>query len=263
VPEAAVLAAALRTQRFGRTCELLDRCASTSDEASARAAAGAQEGLVIAANEQTRGRGRRGRVWHSPAGENLTLSLLLRPTLPAHLASPLTLLAGNALARGLSHLGFAPKLKWPNDVLLQTPAGLRKVAGILAEMASEAGRVRHVVLGVGINVNSTHFPDEIAARATSLALVRGVALERAAVLAAFLNAFEAIYDDFLAHGPSRGLNEWQEHAVLGQRCYVERAETRIEGVAEGVDDAGALLIRTSDGNVVPLHAGEVNWLGIG
>jgi BirA family biotin operon repressor/biotin-[acetyl-CoA-carboxylase] ligase len=247
---------------------VLPSCTSTNDELAARALAGAEEGTTVVADEQTTGRGRRGRVWHSPPGENLTFSMLLRPALPARQATPVTLLAGAALATSLATLGFSPRLKWPNDVLLDTPDGLRKVAGILTEMASEAERIRHIVLGVGINVNSRVFPGEIAALATSLCLARGDSLDRGEVLAAFVRAFEPIYDHFVAHGPASALATWNRHAMLGLPCSIKRGSGMrgsgmIEGVAEGVDRAGALLIRTATGDVISVHAGEVNWLSSG
>ena len=249
----------LKTTRLGRVFALLPSCGSTSDEVSARAGA-ADEGLLVAAEEQTGGRGRRGRAWHSPAGENLYASLLLRPALPAPQVAPLTLVAGVAVARALRALGFAPRLKWPNDVLLDTTAGLRKVAGLLTEMASEGERVRHVVLGVGINVNAVGFPADLADVATSLRLVRGAAVERAAVLAEFLNAFEPLYEEWRTHGPAAGLDEWRHYGILGQRGWVARGGERLEGVAAAIDESGALLLRTDVGDTVPIHAGEVNWL---
>lgn len=254
------LRAALTTRRLGRTLVWLPSCQSTNDEVAARSAAGAEEGLLVAADRQTSGRGRRGRTWHSPPGENLYVSLLLRPALPARTIAPLTLLAGLALAEALARLEFSPRLKWPNDVLLKTAAGPKKVAGILMEMACAGESIRHVVLGVGINVNALHFPDDLATKATSLALVRGYELDRVDVLAAFLNAFEPVYDHFLAHGSADGLSEWHRHALLGQRCFVEREGGRVEGVASHVDETGALLLRADSGNLVPIHAGEVNWI---
>jgi BirA family biotin operon repressor/biotin-[acetyl-CoA-carboxylase] ligase len=250
----------LTTRRLGRSYEVLSSCCSTNDKVATRATLGAEEGLLVAAEEQTGGRGRRGRDWHSPASESLYCSLLLRPALPARLAAPLTLLAGAALAEALSALGFSPRLKWPNDVLLPTPDGPRKVAGILTEMASDGDRVRHVILGVGVNVNSHDFPGPLAQLASSLRLVRGSALHRGAVLAAFINAFEPIYDGLLAAGPGPGLATWNRYAVLGQPCWVSREAGRVEGVAESVDDSGALLLRTAAGETVAVHAGEVNWV---
>jgi BirA family biotin operon repressor/biotin-[acetyl-CoA-carboxylase] ligase len=250
----------LHASRLGRSFEYLPSCASTNDEIATRAIAGGTEGQLVVAGEQTGGRGRRGRVWHSPADANLYFSILLRPALPARLASPVTLLAGTALASSLAALGFAPQLKWPNDVLLDTTRGPRKVAGILTEMASEAGRIRHLVLGVGLNVNAEDFPADLAGLATSLRLVGGLRLNRGEVLAAFLDAFEPIYDDFLARGPSAGLSAWNRYARPGQACAIDRNGGRVEGVTQGVDESGALLIRSATGGVLSVHAGEVHWL---
>ncbi|HTA19793.1 MAG TPA: biotin--[acetyl-CoA-carboxylase] ligase, partial [Polyangia bacterium] len=153
------LDARLRTRWLGRAYEWHEACASTNDLAATRARAGAAQGLVVATDQQSAGRGRLGRAWHSPAGENLYVSILLRPARPAPEIPPLTLLAGAAVARALTALGLAPRLKWPNDVQL-VGDGNRKVAGILTEMSSEGGRVGHVVVGVGLNVNGAEFPPE-------------------------------------------------------------------------------------------------------
>src|SRR6267142_3604854 len=126
-----LLAARLGTRWLGRAYEWHPTCASTNDVATERARAGAPEGLVVATEEQTAGRGRLGRAWHSPAGANLYLSLLLRPARAAAEIPPLTLLAGAAVARALASLGLAPRLKWPNDVQLVVAGAARKVAGIL------------------------------------------------------------------------------------------------------------------------------------
>ncbi len=252
------LLAAMGSRRLGRPIVYLPSCASTNDETAARALAGAEEGLLVLAGKQTAGRGRRGRVWLSPADENLTFSLLLRPALRAQQAAPVTLLASAALVTALSSLGFSPRLKWPNDLLLDTADGPRKVAGILTEMASEGGKVRHIVLGVGINVSSQRFPAEIATRATSLCLALGRHVERGEVLAAFVRSFEPIYDHFIVHGPAAALTSWNQHAVLGP-CAIERGGSRIDGLAEGVDETGALRIRTAAGDAILVHAGEVTW----
>jgi BirA family biotin operon repressor/biotin-[acetyl-CoA-carboxylase] ligase len=250
---------ALRTRRLGRSYLFVPVCESTSDKVAACASDGAPEGLLVVADRQTKGRGRRGRTWHSPAGKNLYFSLLLCPALDAHLVAPLTLVVGAALAQTLAALGFVPQLKWPNDVLLDGPQGLRKVAGTLAEMASERGHVRHVVLGVGVNVNSRKFPVALAPVATSLCLHRRTKLDRAQVLTDFLNVFEPLYDDFIARGPAAGLAAWQRFAVFGQSCQIQSGSQILDGTAEAVDPNGALLMRTSDGALVPVHAGEVNW----
>jgi len=246
----------LGTRRLGRSYEFVAECGSTNDLVRSRAAAGAAEGLLIAADSQTAGRGRLGRSWHSPAGQNLYFSLLLRPALPARQAAPLTLLAGAALARSLAEAGVAPLLRWPNDLLLPVAGGARKAAGILTEMASDGDQVRHIVLGIGLNVNGLELPPELAERATSLRMALGRTLDRAVLLVGFLAAFEVIYDDFLARGPAQGLAEWRRHADLGRLCRIDQDGARVEGIASDIDDDGALLVRDEAGQVHRVISGE-------
>jgi BirA family biotin operon repressor/biotin-[acetyl-CoA-carboxylase] ligase len=251
------IAASLTTRRFGRAYRRLEACASTSDEVARLARADAPEGLVVVAETQTAGRGRQGRVWHSPPGENLYLSLLLRPAIAAPLVPPLTLLAGAVVAEVLVAAGAAPRLKWPNDVLLPTPPGLRKAAGILTEMATERDRVRQVVLGLGLNVNGEAFPPELAARATSLRASAGHPFDRGLLLVAFLDAFEPAYDRFIAAGPADALARWRRHAALGAPCRIERDGAVIEGTVADIDDQGALLVRTPGGALRRVISGEI------
>jgi BirA family transcriptional regulator, biotin operon repressor / biotin---[acetyl-CoA-carboxylase] ligase len=253
------VAATLTTRWLARQYTFLPACDSTNDEVVRRAMAGADEGLLVATNAQSKGRGRRGRQWHSPAGENLYFSLLLRPRLAPHRVAPMTLLVGAALAQALRALGFAPRLKWPNDVLLEGSEGLRKVAGILTEMATEGARVRHVVIGIGINVNTRCFPAELAAQAVSLAMVRGESLDRLRVLAKLAEALEPSYEELVAAGPATALAQWRRFAILGQPCWFLSGDRRVDGIADAVDEGGALLVRTADGTSVPVHAGEINW----
>jgi BirA family biotin operon repressor/biotin-[acetyl-CoA-carboxylase] ligase len=253
------LDARLRTRWLGRAYEWHAACASTNDLAATRARAGAAQGLLVATDEQSSGRGRLGRAWHSPAGENLYVSMLLRPTRPAPEIPPLTLLAGAAVARALAGLGLAPRLKWPNDVqLVGEGAGVRKVAGILTEMSSEGGRVGHVVVGLGLNVNTAVFPDELTPRATSLRLAAGRAFDRADVLAAVLEALEPLYEDFVARGPDAATGAWQEFAALGERCRVTGPGAPLEGIALGVDPDGALRLRDDSGSIHRVLSGEIS-----
>lgn len=254
-PNADNVAATLATRWLGRAYEWHPLCASTSDLAAERARAGAPAGLVICADAQTGGRGRLGRRWHSPAGENLYFSLLLRPTRPASEIPPLTLLAGAAVARAVAPLGVSPRLKWPNDVQLVDGEGhRRKLAGVLTEMASAGDRVEHVVVGVGLNVNATAFPAELADRATSLRSALGRPIDRAGVLAAVLNAFEPLYDEFERRGPPVAVEAFAAYASLPERC---RVDDRLQGVALGVDPDGALRLRDDAGQIHRVISGEV------
>jgi len=260
-PTAERLAPLLRTRWLGRAYEWLEACPSTNDRAAEQARAGAAAGLVVAADSQTAGRGRLGRTWHSPPGSNLYLSILLRPSRPPPEIPPLTLLAGGALAAALAELGFAPRLKWPNDVEMIDEGGRRrKVAGILTEMATAGDRAAHVVVGVGLNVNGADFPPDIADRATSLRRAGGVWMDRAQVLAAFLNALEPMIAAFEARGPAAAVAAFEAHAGLPAACRVTapgRPGERLEGVAVGVDPDGALRLRDDTGQIHRVISGEL------
>ena len=149
-------------------------------------------------------------------------------------------------------------LRWPNDLLVPAAGGLRKVAGILTEMACDGERVRHIVLGVGLNVNSLEFPPDLAERATSLRLALGRACDRARLLVDFLAALEPFYDEFLAHGPKSGLGEWRRYADLGRVCRVGGDGTKVEGIATDIDEDGALLVRDGAGQVHRVISGETS-----
>jgi BirA family biotin operon repressor/biotin-[acetyl-CoA-carboxylase] ligase len=260
------LARILTTRWLGRPCLCLAACGSTNDVAAERGRDGAVEGLVVLAESQTGGRGRLGRSWHSPPGTNLTFSVLLRPVRPPAEVPPLTLLAGAAVAAALAPLGVVPRLKWPNDVQLIQAEGMgtlpgfpstRKIAGILTEMATEGDRVGHVVVGVGLNVNDTTLPPELAGRATSLALATGRAWDRAHVLAAVLSALEEAYDDFRAAGPAAAVRRWATYGTVGARCRVRVAGRDVEGVTLGIDPDGALRVGGDDGREHRVVSGEI------
>jgi BirA family transcriptional regulator, biotin operon repressor / biotin---[acetyl-CoA-carboxylase] ligase len=250
------LRARLGTRWLGRAFEWHADCASTNDLAAERARAGAPTGLVVAADAQTAGRGRLGRTWHSPADDNLYLSILLRPTRAPAEIPPVTLLVGGAVARALADLGLAPRLKWPNDVQLLDEAGRRrKVAGILTEMASAGGSALHVVVGIGLNVNGLDFPPEIAERATSLRRALGQKVDRVALLAALLGALEPLYEEFERRGPAAA------HAAFPAPCRVTalgQPGDRLEGIALGVDADGALRLRDEAGHIHRVISGELS-----
>ena len=255
------IASRLATRWLGRAYEWRERCASTNDVAAERARAGAPAGLVVAAETQTAGRGRLGRTWHAPAGENLTFSCLLRPARAASEIPPLTLLVGAAVAEALAPLGVEPRLKWPNDVELVDATGVRrKLAGILTETATAGERVEHVIVGIGLNVNTTTFPDDLKHRATSLRLALGRTLERAELLADILAALEPRVEDFDRRGAAAAVEAFAAHARLPDRCRVSapgQPNRVLEGIALGVDPDGALLLRDDDQRVHRVVSGEL------
>ena len=231
---------------------------STNERALAWAADGAPDGSVIAADEQTAGRGRRGRRWHSPEG-GLYLSYIVRPidTLPR--PSLLTLAAGVAAARAILQVtGLRVRLKWPNDLLM--PAEPLKVAGILAEGSSVGSQVEFVVIGIGINVSLASVPPELRAIASSLELELGRAVDRRALQDALVAALDEAVARLRRGDHDAMLREWLALApdARGARISWRTHDEDRGGVTAGVDDEGALLVQTGDG-LQRLVAGEVVW----
>lgn len=232
---------------------------STNDEAKRGAKDGAAHLTVWTAESQTAGRGRQGRAWSSPRGENLLFSVLLRINCPPPRVPLVALVAGLAVRDAVAKLvparSDAVKVKWPNDVLVSD----KKVAGILVESSIQGSKVDHVVVGIGVNVHTRNFPDELAPNATSLAL-EGAAPEALADRDALLESIVENLDHDVEHVIHRGLG--LVHARLERADYLRgRALTddRVAdlGVAEGIDDDGRLLVRRPDGVLARLSSGEV------
>ena len=231
------------------------------DVATEALQAGAPEGLVIIADEQTAGRGRRGRDWSSPPGAGLYVSIVLRPSLDddgARVLSVLTLAAGVAVREAIARAaGVAPDVKWPNDLVI----GRRKLAGILAEGSAIGTPAQAVILGVGINVMRASHPPEIRDRATTLEEELGRAVDRAPLLEELLVAVPAHYDHIRRGDAAGVLQAWRQAAPAahGARVEWEAGTITRRGITAGIDDAGALLIQTADG-VERVIAGEIKWL---
>jgi BirA family biotin operon repressor/biotin-[acetyl-CoA-carboxylase] ligase len=244
-----------RGMAIGRPLHLLAETTSTNDEAHAGARRGAAHGTTWLAERQTAGRGRRGRSWVSPAGEGLLFSVLLRLECAPQRLPLLALLAGLAVRDGIVEVApSAPiAVKWPNDVL----SADRKLAGILVEAITVGPRVEAAILGIGVNVHTRHFPDDIQSRATSVALAAsGPPPERSALLAAILASFDRDLHVVLARG--LGLVRARLDAVDALRGRRVRSDSGDEGVACGIDDDGRLLVRRDDGVVARWTAGEVH-----
>ncbi|MBI3049605.1 MAG: biotin--[acetyl-CoA-carboxylase] ligase [Acidobacteria bacterium] len=254
--------AAGRLGAFGRHILWYPEVPSTNDVAAALAERGAGEGCVVAANAQSAGRGRHGRPWASPAGAGLYVSTVLRPG--RHAVPALTIAAGVAVGEGIQGAtGLDVGLKWPNDVYV----GDRKLAGVLAEASAGADpvgppdRIQYVVLGFGINVMPAPYPPDIAARATSLEEELGRAVDRGLLLAECLSALARRYGDLQGGRTGAVIEAWRRRAArtLGRRVRWDADGSTIEGVAENIDDTGALMVRTPAG-VIAVTAGEVRWV---
>ncbi len=249
-----------RGSALGRPMHLLATTTSTNDEASRAAKEGAPHGATWVAETQTAGRGRRGRTWTCPAGEGLLFSVLVRTTCSPARLPPVALAAGLTVRDAVSRAAPTAdvRLKWPNDVLV----GERKVAGILVEAITVGSRVEAVIVGVGINVHTRHFPDEIADRATSVALVAGggAVPDRAEILADALASLDRELHLVVARGLTlvRARIEAAD-ALRGRRVQNESGDA---GVACGIDEDGRLLVRRDDGVIAKWSAGEVTLVRV-
>lgn len=252
----------LRTRALGRELHLHPRLASTNTTALALAASGAPHGTVVVAEEQTAGRGRLGRVWHSPAGENLYCSILLREVGSGAWLSWLPLMTGLAVLKTVhAAAGLQPSLKWPNDVFI----GSRKIAGVLGESAGLGTPDAVVVVGIGLNVNigRESFPTELRAIATSLAAEAGCRFDRAELLASLLLELEACYTAVTPEVPAALREEYGAYcSTLGRQVRVSLAEDRtIEGRAEAITEDGALrVIESGSGRALTIRTGDILYL---
>ena len=222
---------------------------------------GAPHGALFVADEQTAGRGRRGRSWQSPPGANIYFTILLRPDFAPDRASMLTLVMAHSVAEALERLtGLEPEIKWPNDVLLDD----KKICGILTEMSLEREYIQYVVCGVGINVADQDFPEGVREHATAVETVWGRRVSKGVLLQYVMEAFEKDYDAFAAAGDLSPLLESYNRRLvnLGRRVRVLDPKGEWEGTARGANARGELLVEDEAGTVTEVYAGEVSVRGI-
>jgi BirA family biotin operon repressor/biotin-[acetyl-CoA-carboxylase] ligase len=243
-----MLAPFLKGTIFAREIHHYYKIGSTNNEAMSSASAGAPEGSVFVAEEQTAGRGRGAHQWDSAASAGIYCSVVLRPALPPAEALILSLAAGLAVRAAVQQIDsrVMPDLKWPNDLLIEG----KKFCGILTEMNAEATRVRYIVVGIGINVNQAGFPADLRETATSLRLASGTEWSRVDLCAALLKSLDREYRDLLQKPDAREsiLKRFQEQSssARGQQVRVEE-NGGFEGVTEGLDPRGFLQVRAAEG----------------
>ncbi|MGA2220211.1 MAG: biotin--[acetyl-CoA-carboxylase] ligase [Verrucomicrobiia bacterium] len=241
---------------IGSEILVFEQTSSTNDVVARMAESRRGEGLVVFAESQTKGRGRRGRAWASPRGKGLWFSVLLRPNLPLSSAPRITVAASVAVARAIRKAcELDARIKWPNDVTVNG----RKVAGILTELSAEGDEILSAILGIGIDVNCRRedFPSEVAAIATSVELEAGRAFNRPALAADILQVLDDAYltaqtdfDSIIA--------EWaQLCTTLGKQIVVTMGKRRIEGHAQALDGDGALLLRKDNGQIERILGGDL------
>ena len=254
----------LRTRCFGRRgIHHSVEIGSTNDRAKELAHGGAPEGTLVVAESQSAGRGRFGRAWASPGRGGLYLSLILRPSLAPSEAPQITLLAGVGVCRAINALTpVGAGIKWPNDVLIKG----KKVAGILTEMEAEMDRIHHLIVGIGINVNTrmSFLPRAVRERATSLLEETGKPISRKDLLAMVLAEMEALWAQAERGGFDAVRAAWKRlNVTLGRRVRIEGMDVAVLGTAMDLDDRGALLVRAQDGPLHRIPFGEVSLLSVG
>lgn len=246
-----------RTRVIGRDIRVFRETTSTNDIIEKLARDGVKEGVAVFAESQTAGRGRLGRRWVSLRGKGLWFSVLLRPPLRPQEATQLTIAAATALARAIrEQTGLAPEVKWPNDLLLRG----RKIAGILTELAAEPDRIRHVVLGIGLDVNQTSgdFATDLRRLATSLRIEAGRSFPRGELAVAILRALDHDYARLKEGQFEAVAAEWERLCTtLGQDVTILIGPRRVRGRAESLDADGALLVRTEHGHLERITGGDV------
>lgn len=272
------------TQWIGHNLYYYDSIDSTNAAAKKLAEEGAPDGSVIVADQQSAGRGRRGRAWASPAGANLYFTLLLRPAIAPDKASMLTLVMALAVATAIKGiLGIETVredvkteedgrgaiqegepmvgIKWPNDIVMDG----RKACGILTELSLsvEQGSIDYLVIGVGINVGRQEFPVELQGHAIALEEISGH-VSRSELLNAVLSAFEGYYAEFLSTRDLSRIKEQYDALLVnaGRQVRVLDPKGEFEGIARGICDTGELIVEMQDGERKTVYAGEVSVRGI-
>lgn len=279
--------ASIDTQYIGRNSFFYNIIGSTNTEAKRLAEEGAVDGTVIVADRQTAGKGRRGRSWISPEGSNIYFSLLLKPDFNPSQAPMLTLVMALAVAEAIDSVikdiganqnkndgtdknigadkntgtnSCEVKIKWPNDIVING----KKVCGILTEMSVERDYIQHVVIGTGINVKRQKFDAEFAEHASSVEEEIDSFVSRSRLIGLIMNAFEKHYEEFKKTGTLNSLkNEYEQYLVnINREVCVLDPKGEYTGIAQGINDNGELLVRTKDGKVLEVYAGEVSVRGI-
>lgn len=274
----------IHTKWVGKNALFFEEIGSTNIEAKVQAENGAEEGLLVVADQQTRGRGRRGRSWESPKGINIYFSLMLKPQIHPNQAPMITLLMALAVAKGMERMQVDLQesgldnsklhrenknasgigIKWPNDIVIHG----KKVCGMLTEMSLEQDFIQNVVIGTGINVKRQSFPEEIAKTAISLEEAWNVTIPRCQLIGYIMEVFEEIYEDFLKVGNLSCIKDSYEQYLVNnnQEVRVLDPAGEYEGIARGINEEGELLVEVATANgareLREVYAGEVSVRGI-
>ncbi len=250
----------LHNKIIGKNLIVLDSVNSTNDYLKKLGNEGCENGTVVAAREQTKGKGRLGRTWQTKKDDGIAFSVLLRPSVAPSEVSAITPLAGLAVCKAIrEYTKLDCVIKWPNDIIV----GRKKLVGILTEMSAEFDAVEYVITGIGINVDHTSFPEDIAFKATSLLLETGRHIDKNEFLACVLEHLENEFVKNNLELTPTALSEYTDLcATVGRSVTFQRGTRRISGMAVGISEHGELKVMMSDGTICLVNSGEVTVQGI-
>ncbi|HEY4602492.1 MAG TPA: biotin--[acetyl-CoA-carboxylase] ligase [Cerasibacillus sp.] len=250
----------LETDWLGNTIIHKTSTTSTQHIAHHLAREGAKHGTIVIADEQTGGKGRMNRPWHSSKNQGIWTSLILRPEISPHQAPQLTLLTATVLADVIyKETNIRPYIKWPNDILIEN----KKLSGILTEMQAEQDRIQYIIIGIGMNVNQTihELPDDLSEKATSLRIETGHQLDMIKLVQAILEQFERTYETYLNEGFKSIKTKWESYGFkIGERINVKTMNQQWEATFSGIAPDGGLLVENKhNGKVEKLYSAEIDW----
>jgi BirA family biotin operon repressor/biotin-[acetyl-CoA-carboxylase] ligase len=247
----------LETKIIGKKILLFGETDSTNSQAIRLAENGEKEGTVVIAEAQSSGRGRRGRPWFSPWGAGIYLSMILRPKIPPRDAFAVILLFTIAAVEAIrNETSLEARIKWPNDILI----GGKKAGGTLIEIRTRKKKIDYLVGGIGINVNtdSSAFPEEMAAKTTSLKEITRRNVDRNRLIRQLLKSFEQEYLQFLEKGKESVIRKWLAHTdIIGKEVTIDMTDRSVEGQVMGIDENGSLLLKAKD-KTEKIAAGDIH-----
>ncbi|MCM3236796.1 biotin--[acetyl-CoA-carboxylase] ligase [Heyndrickxia oleronia] len=247
----------LKTSKLGSMIQYLDTIDSTQKVAHQLAQEGCPEGTIVVAEEQTNGRGRLTRQWHSPKFTGIWMSIVLRPKLPPFKAPQFTLITAVAVVQAIEQLcDLQPEIKWPNDILIKG----KKVTGILTELQADSDKIHSIIIGIGINVNQTRedFPEELHSVATSIAIENGGKLSRSILIQQILANLEKYYQIYLEIGFAPLKLLWESYAIsIGKDIIARTVNEVIAGKAIGISDEGVLKIQDKNGVIHDIYSADI------
>lgn len=251
----------METQWVGQRVYFYEEIDSTNTQAKRLAEEDAPSGTLVVSDCQVKGKGRRGRVWTSPKGEAIYMTILLRPQIRPDRASMVTLVMGLSVVQAIRNvLALETSIKWPNDVVLNR----KKLVGTLTEMSAQMDYIEYMVIGTGINANMTEFSEELKDKATSLRMEMGRSVNRASLIAESMKCFEKNYEIFEKTQDLSGLIEDYQAVLanLNQPVRVLEPGHEYSGIARGINEKGELLVEREDGTVTAVYSGEVSVRGL-